>query len=244
MEDLRSAVQARDEFLIAAAHELRNPMTPILVGLDALLTAARAGGGPQSAMVPAIEILKDNVARYIRRAGSLLDVSRLTTGSFQPELTLVDLSALAREVAESAIPVARYHGSRLDIAIQDHVTGTWDRLALEQIVENLLSNAIKYGAGTPVELELSADEAKARLAVRDRGIGISENDKSRIFERFERAVASSQHNGFGVGLWLVGRLTAALHGEISVASVPGQGTTFTVTLPLRPSSQQEGSTAA
>lgn len=243
IEELRQAVQARDEFLIAAAHELRNPMTPILVGLDAVLSAAQSGA-PASAIAPALENLKDNVARYVKRAGSLLDVSRLTTGRFRPELSEVDLSELTREVVQAAAPVARYSGSQLNLAIQDGVVGLWDRLALEQIVENLLSNAIKYGAGNPVEVALSADRSEARLAVSDQGIGISAEDQARIFDRFERAVTRSQHGGFGVGLWTVGRLTAALNGEITVASAPGRGSTFTVRLPLRSAAQQEGSSAS
>lgn len=242
VEELRRAVEARDEFLIAAAHELRNPMTPILIGLDALLSTARAGEAPPSVVVPALESLKDSVARYLKRAGSLLDVSRLTTGRFQPEFAEVDLSELIREAARSAAPVARYSGSRLDLAIQDEVIGVWDRLALEQIVENLLSNAIKYGDGKPVKVALSADGSLARLAISDQGIGISPQDQARIFDRFERAVTRSQHGGFGVGLWTVGRLTAALNGEVRVASAPGRGSTFTVSLPLRPVAQEEGST--
>ena len=112
------------------------------------------------------------------------------------------------------------------------VIGTWDRLALEQVTENLLSNALKFGAGKPVAVALRADGRAARLAVRDRGIGISDADRARVFGRFERAVARREHGGFGVGLWLVNQLVTAMGGTIAVEGAPGEGTTFTVMLPL------------
>ena len=110
--------------------------------------------------------------------------------------------------------------------------GLWDRLALEQVAENLLSNALKFGAGKPVAVVLRANGRAARLTIRDRGIGISEEDRARIFGRFERAVARREHGGFGVGLWLANQLVTAMGGAIAVEGAPGEGTIFTVTLPL------------
>jgi two-component system, OmpR family, sensor kinase len=123
--------------------------------------------------------------------------------------------------------------SRVETDLQEDVVGVWDRLAVEQVVENLLSNALKFGAGSPVTLTLRADDQAAQLVIRDRGIGISEADRSRIFERFERAVTQSEHGGFGVGLWLANQLIVAMGGTISIESIPGQGATFLVRLPLR-----------
>src|SRR3712207_2035844 len=122
--------------------------------------------------------------------------------------------------------------SELRADLQEGVVGMWDRLALEQVAENLLSNAIKFGAGKPVGIALSSDGCTARLAVRDRGIGIPEEARARIFQRFERAVTRREHGGFGVGLWLANRLVVAMGGVVAVESAPGEGTTFTVTLPL------------
>ena len=100
------------------------------------------------------------------------------------------------------------------------------------MAENLLSNALKFGAGKPVDVALRADGRAARLTIRDRGIGISEEDRARIFRRFERAVTRREHGGFGVGLWLANQLVVAMGGAIGIEGAPGEGTTFTVTLPL------------
>jgi signal transduction histidine kinase len=133
--------------------------------------------------------------------------------------------------------------SPVETSLQDGVVGSWDRLALEEVADNLLSNAIKFGAGKPVTVALTADERTARLAVRDRGIGISEADRARIFGRFERAVTRREHGGFGIGLWLANQLVTAMGGAIAVEGGPGEGTTFTVTLPRDGMQQQETSGA-
>jgi len=115
------------------------------------------------------------------------------------------------------------------------VTGLLDELAVEQIADNLLSNAVKYGAGEPIEVSLVGDCRKARLTAPDHGIGISEEDRARIFGAFERAVTRREEGGFGIGLWVVRHLVDAMHGEIHVASWLGKGSTFIVILPLLPS---------
>lgn len=112
--------------------------------------------------------------------------------------------------------------------------GDW--LSIEEIIDNLVSNAIKYGPGKPVVVRATADAANgvARITVRDGGPGISAGSQARIFERFERAVPPANHaGGFGVGLWIVRQLTEAMNGTIAMASVPGVGSTFCITLPLK-----------
>ena len=237
--ELREAVRARDEFVAIAAHELRNPMTPILMQVHNLVTAA---ANPRRCrpeiLAPRLELLEHAVRDFVRRSTTLLDVSRVAAGNLRIELAAVDLSSVVRGVVDRAGVAARMARSDLQADLQEGVVGLWDRLALEQVAENLLSNALKFGAGKPVDVALRADGRAARLAVRDRGIGISEDDRARIFRRFERAVARREHGGFGVGLWLAGRLVAAMGGAIAIEGAPGEGTTFTVTLPLGGAEQQ------
>jgi two-component system, OmpR family, sensor kinase len=233
IEELREAVRARDEFVAIAAHELRNPMTPILMQVHTLAAAAR---NPRRCrpeiLAPRFELLEHAVREFVRRSTALLDVSRVAAGNVRIELSEVDLSGVVRDVVDRATVAARMARSRLEADLQEGVVGRWDRLALEQVAENLLSNALKFGAGKPVAVALRADGRAARLAVRDRGIGISEADRARVFGRFERAVARREHGGFGVGLWLVNQLVTAMGGTIAVEGAPGEGTTFTVMLPL------------
>ncbi len=231
--ELEAAVGAWREFLAVVAHELRNPMTPILMRLGALSDDARADPATPEAVVSGIEALKGSIANYVRRAEVLLHVSRLSSGRFLLHPAEVDLSALLRAVASEAEPMARFVRSALSCRVQDGVAGIWDRTAVEQIVDNLLSNALKYGGGKPVELTLSADAATAFISVRDQGIGIAAEDQARIFEHFERAGGPEHRAGFGVGLWVVRQLVEAMGGRISIESAPGRGTTCRVDLPLR-----------
>jgi signal transduction histidine kinase len=233
IEELREAVRARDEFVAIAAHELRNPMTPILMQVHNLAAAARNPGRCRpEILAPRLELLEHAVRDFVRRSTTLLDVSRVAAGNVRIELAEVDLSSVVQGVVDRAGVAARMARSPLDADLQEGVVGTWDRLALEQVAENLLSNALKFGAGKPVNVALRAEGGAARLAIRDRGIGISEDDRARIFRRFERAVTRREHGGFGVGLWLANQLVVAMGGAVAVEGAPGEGTTFTVTLPL------------
>jgi two-component system, OmpR family, sensor kinase len=237
--ELRDEVRARDEFVAIAAHELRNPMTPILVQVGLLRVAARDPRRCRPEVIaPRMELLELAVQEFVRRSTTLLDISRIVAGNIRVELAEVDLSRVIRGVVDRASGAARMARSRLKADLQAGVAGILDRLALEQVTENLLSNALKFGAGQPVDIALRSDGRSAELSVCDRGIGISEEDRSRIFERFERAVTRREHGGFGVGLWLANQLVEAMGGTIAVESAPGEGTTFTVTLPLGGAKQQ------
>jgi signal transduction histidine kinase len=187
---------------------------------------------------PPLEALEFAVREFVRRSTTLLDVSRIAAGNVRIELVEVDLTGVVRGVVDRARIAARMARSPLDADLQEGVVGIWDRLALEQVAENLLSNAIKFGAGKPVDIVLRSDGQTARLAVRDRGIGISEADRACIFGRFEQAVTRREHGGFGVGLWLTHQLVTAMGGTIDIEGAPGEGTTFAIILPHSGPEQQ------
>jgi two-component system, OmpR family, sensor kinase len=231
--ELTQAVRARDEFIATAAHELRNPMTPILGYVEHILAVSRRADvdDPQTIVV-ALEHLADLIAEYMKRATILLDMSRITAGKFRLELSMVDLSATVQQAVQRHRPAAERSGCRLNSTIENDVFGLLDQFSVEQIADNLLSNAMKYGAGEPIEVSLVRYARGARLTVRDYGIGISAADQARIFDAFERAVTRREHGGFGIGLWVVRRLVDAMQGKIQVTTQPAPGSTFTVTLPL------------
>ena len=99
------------------------------------------------------------------------------------------------------------------------------------MIDNLISNAVKYGAGKPVEVQLSENGERVVLEVRDHGIGINPADQRRVFERFERAVSRRRFGGFGLGLWITRKVIEAHGGTIQLMSEPGLGSTFRVELP-------------
>jgi two-component system, OmpR family, sensor kinase len=239
VEELRQAVRARDDFIAIAAHELRNPMTPLLGVADLALAAAHAA---EDTCPPRVTILLERmqliVRDYVQRATRLLDVSRIHAGNLRLEPSATDLSAIVLSVSQRYQVAATRGRSPLDFDIADAVRGVWDRLAVEQIADNLLSNALKFGVGQPVTLRLRSDECSARLEVQDRGIGMTPNQQARIFGRFEQVVSQHQGGGFGIGLWVVNQLVGAMGGGITVSSRLGEGSTFTVTLPLTPANPE------
>jgi two-component system OmpR family sensor kinase len=230
IEELRAAVRARDEFIAIAAHELRNPLTPVVMRLHSALRSARTLPNVPDVVRTRLEQTVEVMEHYVRRLDLLLDVSRITSNNLNLNMTNVDIGDMVRVVVDALKPIADFAGSPLLVSAES-IIGCWDRLAVEQILQNLVSNAIKYGQGRPVTIAAHRDGAFASVEVRDEGVGISREDQERIFRAFERAAGSTGQGGFGVGLWVAHRLAEAMGGNIRVESTPGAGATFTVRLP-------------
>jgi len=232
--ELREAVRARDIFMSVAAHELRNPMAP-LVGRISLLQAQvdRAGDKVPPRVAQGIRQLDVILRRYVRRTITLLDISRLTSGRFALDPTEIDVSAVLARLVEDFAAHAESAGSVVAAAIEPGIVGMFDPTAIEEIAENLISNAVKYGEGKPIDVTVAREGGALRLQVRDHGPGVSADDRGRIFERFERLAGTRPANGFGLGLWVVGQLTEAMGGTIAVEAGDGGGSIFTVRIPLR-----------
>jgi signal transduction histidine kinase len=232
----QQAVTLRDEFLSVVAHELRTPLAAMKLQIQSLQREL-AQERPAEELRARSTSKADAVARQVKRLESLvtdlLSLSRITAGKLTPSLEEFDLQELAREVCDRMAADASGMGSTLTLRSEGPVVGQWDRSQLDQVLSNFLSNAIKYGAGKPIEVTVAADDTRARLSVRDGGIGIAQEDHTRIFERFERAAPGRHYSGFGVGLWICKQIVAALRGEIRVRSRPGEGSTFEVELPRR-----------
>ena len=237
---LRDAVRARDEFISVAAHELRNPLTPLLMTVQSMRRATEREPGTPAPVAAGLVRLDRVVQHYVKRCDAMLDISRLSSGTFRVEWAETDIAAVLRGVVEGLTPVAERAGSRIDLLAPDTLAGTCDELAVQQIAENLVSNAVKYGAKKPILVSLREERDAVALDVRDGGIGISAADQARIFSPFERAVSRQQQPGFGLGLGVGGRLAAAMGGTVQVLSDLGQGSTFSVRLPRRPGQALDG----
>lgn len=230
-EELQAAVRARDEFIAIAAHELRNPMAAVLLHVQGLrLVSERQAGVPD--LPKRLDVLEQRIKAFINRATVFLDVTRMSSGAYHLECEMVRLDEAVQIAVGDLTSQAEQTGCQLETDLQPGIVGQWDRLAVIQIASNLLSNAIKFGMARPVQIHVWADERDAFVQVIDRGVGISEADQQRVFQKFERAVRRQQHGGFGLGLWIVRQLAESMAGQISFSSVPGEGSTFTVRLPL------------
>ncbi|HMF41813.1 MAG TPA: ATP-binding protein [Polyangia bacterium] len=242
LANLQRTLKARDEFLSAASHELRTPITTLSLQTDGLLAIPVTGGnGGNGAivgrrvnddrMMRRLKAIRRQVVRLNQLVDQLLDVSRLIEGRLELRPEQVDLQALVIEAIDLMRESATQAGSPVLLRLRPEVVGHWDRIRIGQVLTNLLSNAIKFGCGRPIEVELDADETSARVQIKDAGEGILPQEQERIFQRFERATSVQRHPGLGLGLWICKQIIDASHGTISVQSEPGRGSTFSVELP-------------
>jgi PAS domain S-box-containing protein len=232
-EQLRLADQRKDEFLAMLAHELRNPLAPI----SAAAMLLDMGALNETRVRQSSAIIGRQVRHMTRLVDDLLDVSRVTRGLIELDRTLLDVRAIVDEAVEQVRPQLAARRQRLVLhlpAMPLVVEG--DRARLVQVLSNLLGNAVKY---TPedgaIEVAAEADGGKLVLAVRDDGIGMERELTERAFDLFAQAKRSSDRSqgGLGLGLALVRNLVELHGGSVTCASPGlGQGSTFTVTLPL------------
>lgn len=232
--EAQEAVRLRDEFLSIAAHEFRTPLTSLALALDGALRTD-LGAGPATIRTR-LERAKKSMQRLANLTERMLDASRIRAGIIAPKLEPqpIDLVAVVNEVVEQLREAGSVGAGGICLDASGPVIGAWDPLRVEQIVASLLSNACKYGGAQPVEVSVTAHGERARIRVRDYGMGIARQDLERIFNPFERGVPISHFGGFGLGLYIARKLTEAHGGAIDVESEPGQGATFTVELPRVP----------
>jgi PAS domain S-box-containing protein len=227
---LREAIRARDDFLSVASHELKTPLMTMELYTESLEHACTSGSSESRARL--IEKILQQVEYLATLISQLLDVSRITFGRLACTLEAVDLGCLVLEVAGRFQHQAEKAGASIDTRTDRGVVGCWDKHRIDQVITNLVSNAVKYGAGKAVHLDVTRIGETARLTVRDQGAGIALEDRDRIFDRFERGGAPEHTGGLGVGLWIAKAIVSAHGGSIDVASTPGLGSTFTVSLPM------------
>jgi signal transduction histidine kinase len=236
LEDRRQAVAARDQFLAVAAHELRTPLATLAMLVDHLIVPPlpHATTEPGGVVVQKrqLAMVKRQVDRLTALVVEMLDVSRITDGRLQLSLGPVDLRDVIREVLDRFAPEIQRCHVTVRVNAPDPAPGIWDAARIDQVITNLISNALKYGAGRPIEVSVRVEASQAVVVVRDHGIGIPEDEQSKIFGPFARVVAAKHHAGLGLGLWIAQQFVQASGGRIKVNSRPGQGSTFCVELPL------------
>lgn len=229
-ELLRQADRLKEDFLHMAAHEFRAPLTAVRLQVDLLRRNLRSEAPALKRADHQLGVVDTQVDRIQALLGTLLDVSQINTGRLTLDLVEMDLAQLAGEVVERFMPEAV--GCSTALHLEAHpVVGCWDRGRLDQVIANLVGNAIKYGNRKPVDVLVEERGGAAVLSVTDHGFGIAPEDQARIFDRFERAAGGMPIKGLGLGLWIARTMVEAHGGRLEVLSAPGQGSTFTVTLP-------------
>ena len=217
----------REEWASIVAHDLRQPISVIALRSSLLLRS-----GLSSEQRDCVEQIASSVRGLGRMVSDLMDASLLESDRLRVTLERLDLGQLVRDVVRRTAAAAR---TRLDIRPDPHLFVKGDDQRLEQVITNLLSNAVKYAApDTEILVDLGVDAGQAHLRVTNAGEGIAEDELPFIFNRFARARGAEVRGvkGLGLGLYIAKGLVAAQHGRIWAESVPGDRTTFHVTLPL------------
>lgn len=233
-QEAQEAIRLRDEFLAIASHELRTPITTLLLQLDSLQRRSdRLAPDDAAALRRKLASATRQGHRLANLVDNLLDVARITTGRLAIRPEWMNLVEVAGDTVERFREEARAAGCDLRLtAAEPQLDVHWDPLRIEQILSNLLSNAIKYGAGQPVEVLVDRADDRARIVIRDHGIGIGQADVERIFGRFERAVSARNYGGLGLGLFIARQIVEAHRGQIRVEAIAGPGTAIVVSMPL------------
>lgn len=235
-EAAEEAIRARDEFLSIASHELKTPLTTIILRiqstLDSILNQSLANFSGEK-LVSSLNIAHDQTRRLQNLIKDLLNFSLITTGKLELELKEDDLTTLVKSVLNRFEDHLTLAGCSVKLEASQHIKGLWDQVRLDQAISNLLTNAIKYGEGTPIEITVTSEGDKARITVSDKGIGIDPKVQKTIFERFKRGTSEIKFQGLGVGLFIVKQIVEAHGGRVLVKSKLGEGSKFTLELPIR-----------
>jgi PAS domain S-box-containing protein len=230
-QDLKKAVDSRDEFLSIASHELKTPLTSLKLQLQISkhLLVEKPWELDTARFSKTLEVSEKQTDRLTSLVENLLDVSRIRSSRLQPNYENFDLVSLIKEVVER---MRTQPAQVVNLNLPASLNGLWDKNNIDQVLVNLLSNALKFGNGKPVTVALAGTAEKTVITVTDQGIGIDPQVQSHIFDRFERGVSSEHYAGLGLGLYIVKRIVEAHDGKVGVESVPGKGATFTVEIPL------------
>ena len=233
ISERRRIEQLKDEFVSTVSHELRTPLTSIAGSLG-LLAGGAAGPLPERA-ARLIQIAQANSQRLIRLINDILDIEKIESGKLRLEMAPLDLREVAARAVESVRGYADQLGVTLTLADGDAAPVRGDADRLIQVVTNLLSNASKFSPrGGEVQVTVNPETRLARLSVIDRGPGIPDSFRSRIFSKFAQADGSDTRAKGGTGLGLaIAREIAERHGgRLWFESAEGEGATFYLDLPL------------
>jgi len=231
--ELRRLERIRRDFVANVSHELKTPLTSIQGFVETLLSGALQD---EQNSLQFLRRIDANVKRLTSLVTDLLSLARIESGQLAVERTAVDWRDVLEGVLRLREPALAAKGLALQVEGRNRplrVKG--DREAMTQVLDNLIDNAIQYtNAPGRITMRLTTKNGRGVLAVEDTGIGIPASDLDRIFERFYRVdkARSRAAGGTGLGLSIVKNLVLRMEGEVSVSSVEGQGSTFTVLLPL------------
>lgn len=231
----QEAVELRDVFLSVASHELKTPLTSLMANVQLFIQRATRDHSLNDRDKRTLGIILEQTGRLNHLIGALLDISRLQNGKLTIQREPMDLAELVKRLVHEVQPTLERHTITLD-DYPGALPLFGDEIRLEQVIQNLLQNAIKYSPkGGTIIVRVGMEDGMAFVAVTDQGIGIPQNALPHLFDRFFQVPNAYQRNisGMGLGLYIVREIVGLHGGTIDVHTVEGQGSTFTVKLPIQ-----------
>lgn len=229
---MENAIKARDEFLSIASHELKTPLTSMVLQMQMLKRKMDRGQADGNDFLKANNLTLKQCQLLTSLIDDMLDVSRISNGKMNfafkdtslKEIVATALESFSVNVEERKIP--------LKLEVLDDSIIKADPFRLEQVFYNLLSNALKYGENKPIEVRILRRNDFAVVEVRDQGMGIGAENIERIFKLFERATSSTSISGLGLGLYISKQIVDAHNGTLEVESKEHEGSVFRVVIPI------------
>lgn len=237
IEKMKKEVKMRDEFLSIASHELKTPLTSMLLKIQSILHNIRnvslANFSVQNLM-NALETAEGQTKRLSQMINDLLNVSLITTGKMKLEKKEEDLAEIVKEVLNEFKERFQVENILVTLNIEKNsISASVDKIRIEQVLSNLITNAIKYGDDKPIIIKVDKNNSKAWIKVIDKGIGIPKEKIDKIFSLFERGEHGKEMQGLGVGLYIAHQIVKAHNGKLKVNSIPTKGSEFMVELPIK-----------
>ena len=234
IEERKEAIRLRDDFLLIASHELKTPLTALMLGVENLeRRMQREDGVTAQAYRKKLTSCHAQIDRLARLVDGLLDVSRISGRNLRLRFEHQNLAALVQIALGQMKAMAEQTRCTFVATLAPDAWGLFDQQRVLQLLQVLLENACKYGAGKPVHVQLEVGAEDLQVVVQDEGIGVSPEDAKRIFRRFERAVSTHSYGGLGLGLFVAHKIAAAHGGELRVDVAAKAGARFVIRLPRR-----------
>ncbi|MEP6954711.1 MAG: ATP-binding protein [Solirubrobacteraceae bacterium] len=224
---LRRSDEMKTAVLRSVSHDLRTPVTSMLAGVEALRSASLSAAEREQLE----QDLVDAGGRLSRLIDKLLDLARLQAGTADPHRAWCSIDEVLREAMDSVDPAGTVFTSSIDSGLP---LVRADAAQLERALANLLENAARYGAGKPVAVRARAVRQKLIIRVVDQGPGIPRGEQERVFAPFYRGLQAQPPGGSGLGLAIARGFVEANGGRLRIESLPGQGATFVLELPVEP----------
>lgn len=232
--DLNRAIKERDEFISISSHELKTPITSVLLQLQMLQRYKKSqpvSDEPKKRFED-MDSLVDQVQSLQRLIDDLLSVSRIRTGKLSMEFHVEDFSSLVHLTLKRFNELFLEAGCQLKVNIEDGISISCDKIRMTQVLFNLMTNAAKYAPGTLVEIDLKSKSGFAEFSIQDHGKGIPDDKKDFIFGLFDRGTTQDYATGLGIGLYISRSIVEGHNGTIHIESSSGKGATFCIRLPL------------